>query len=514
MSQPNTEDIGHEVVATDTPAGNPSGVLQLSEDADSRITSEIKKFNLADSKIAELKEKCESLTIPALPADGDAEGWKAWRAALKAAKAGRTVVTKTRTAINNKREELKSDYLKIGRGIDDEAKRLKALVEPIEEMMDERIEAAENAEKERKEAAIRAEEAKTRQRVEALIEAGIRFTGSFYEIGEIAMGVDNIKSLPDEAFEALRARVVKAKADEVAAEAERARIAEEERQAAIEREAAVKRKEAELEAERKKMEEERAALAKEKADHEAAVEKARKEREAENERIANEARERIINERRAAVEGLGLAYSSAFQYYALITKSGEVDIKIHEITEATTETWPGILETLTNQVSEIKKNEDKRIADEAATAKHEKTLVERLARRLLILSGAGFQIDHDGQLATYWPEWTTKAESLNVPFALIKGMEVEQWDSQSANWLETAASLVKLGSERKAEQAAKAEADRQAALSDWQKAREYAAAIRAVQMPELSNEFAAGIMKQFGNHIDVMENLFQADPVS
>ena len=88
------------------------------------ISTEIKKFNLADAKIAELKEKFKDLSISGVQ---DKDGYKGVSEAIK-------VVRTYRTGVEKVRKHIKDDYLKTGRAIDEEAKRLTALLEEIEIM--------------------------------------------------------------------------------------------------------------------------------------------------------------------------------------------------------------------------------------------------------------------------------------------------------------------------------------------------------------------------------------------
>jgi hypothetical protein len=87
-----------------------------------RINSEIKKFNLADAAIAELKAKYSSLAIVDA---NDKEGYKK-------VSEGRKEVKKARNAVENKRKELVEDSVKLQKAVNGEAARLKNLLLEIE----------------------------------------------------------------------------------------------------------------------------------------------------------------------------------------------------------------------------------------------------------------------------------------------------------------------------------------------------------------------------------------------
>ncbi|MCC6409719.1 MAG: hypothetical protein IT453_21370, partial [Planctomycetes bacterium] len=79
-------------------------------------------FSPADAAIAEMRERYMALEIKGLD---DRAGYKIVREA-------RLDVKRHRVAIEKKRAELKADALEYGRKVDGEAKRLTAMLEPIE----------------------------------------------------------------------------------------------------------------------------------------------------------------------------------------------------------------------------------------------------------------------------------------------------------------------------------------------------------------------------------------------
>lgn len=87
------------------------------------VKNELKKFNVADSLIAQMETDYYALTINGL---ADKEGYEQVRKA-------RGLVRDLRGSIEDKRKELKADSLAYGRAIDAEAKRITDLIYPIEE---------------------------------------------------------------------------------------------------------------------------------------------------------------------------------------------------------------------------------------------------------------------------------------------------------------------------------------------------------------------------------------------
>ena len=162
------------------------------------ISTEIKKFNLADAKIAELKEKFKDLKISGVE---DKDGYKSVSEAIK-------IVRTYRTGVEKVRKQIKENYLKTGRAIDEEAKRLTASLEEIENPLKDKKQEIDDeiqAEKDRQEAEA---QAKTDKRVEELEAVGIKFDGRFYSIGEdISVDIVTIKDFTDEQFAEFKNRV-------------------------------------------------------------------------------------------------------------------------------------------------------------------------------------------------------------------------------------------------------------------------------------------------------------------
>ena len=192
---------------------------------DETVKSEIRKFNLADSSIAELKKRFKGLRIK------DRDDKKN----IEAVSAGYKEVVKVRTALEKKRKEIKEPFIKIGKDIDAEAKRLTALIMEVETPLEAEYgkvkkwetEDAERKEQERQEL--------IKKRVSELTESGLVFTGEFYAINEISMDIVTIEKMSEADYDFLVAKVKieKKKNDDVEAKRLAEEAAEKQRQAEI-----------------------------------------------------------------------------------------------------------------------------------------------------------------------------------------------------------------------------------------------------------------------------------------
>lgn len=258
------------------------------------------KFPVADDAIDRMRSEYMPLTIGGIE---DREGYEAVRAA-------RIEVKKKRCEVENVRKALNADALSWQKSVNTEAKRITALIEPIEAHLTSE-EDAYHAEKERirKEAEL-AKMAALQKRLDALMAVGaIRHPSIIEPMND----TDFATFLADctKEFEEKKAAEAQANADRIAAEeAERARIKAEEERLAVERAELDKikaRQEAEL-AEARRIADER--LAKEREAIEAEKRKQAEEQarlDAEKKRIADEEAERQRNadadrQRREAVE--------------------------------------------------------------------------------------------------------------------------------------------------------------------------------------------------------------------
>lgn len=232
------------------------------------------RYGLADAGIAELAAQYMPLTIKGID---DTKG-------LKVVHEARMIVKNHRVEIEKTRKALKADALEYGRVVDSEAKRLTALIEPIED----HLEAEENrvlAEKER----IRKEKEEAKR---AITQARV---DAFMAVGQI-IAFSVAESLTDAEYSEQLGAATAAKI-----EADRVAALEVERLAAEHREAA--RLQAEEDARRKA---EAIALAAERAE----LDRLRQEQQAEANRLAAE-RQRIADEELAKQRAIQLESARA-----------------------------------------------------------------------------------------------------------------------------------------------------------------------------------------------------------
>lgn len=236
------------------------------------VSRELKRFSVSDSAIAKMAEDYLPLKINGVD---DANG-------LKTVHKARMVVKGLRVEVEKTRKFLKEDSVKYGRAVDAEARRITALLEPIESHLEREEEAVVIA----KERARKAEEEAARAKAEAEAKA--------------------IRDAEEARIRAQReAEEARLKAEREKLDAERAAMkAEQDRLDSIRREQQAEA--AKLEAERRRIADEESArqraIEMEKAKAEAA-ENARIETEKRIAREAKEAEERKAEqERRAAAE--------------------------------------------------------------------------------------------------------------------------------------------------------------------------------------------------------------------
>lgn len=240
--------------------------------------TDLQKFNVTDAVIAKYSEDFMPLKINGLE---DKEG-------LKQVHDARMTIVKKRTEVEKVRKELKADALEYGRQVDGEAKRIFALLEPIENHLDseeQKIKEEENKIKAEKEA----EQQKIYEnRIGVLLHYGMIFTGSSYVLNEITITTLDLKIMGDEKFDFAvglvenEFNIIEAKK----AEAERLKKEEEERLAKV--------------AEDQKIEAERLAKIQKEQDEKAEeIRLAQQKINDENARIAKEKQDKIEAENRA-----------------------------------------------------------------------------------------------------------------------------------------------------------------------------------------------------------------------
>lgn len=249
---------------------------------------ELIQFRKQDAAIAELAAKYGNLRINGLD---DKKGFADVHNA-------RMEVKSTRVAVEKKRVELKADALAYGKAVDSEAKRLFAMLEPIETHLEAEENVVVEAREKIKRAAEEARRVKLQHRLDCLAACGIVGNPQATEaMSDEAFdsNLATVRTAFEERINAERIAAEKRKAEEVALAAERERLA------AIQK--AQHEESARLEAEKRKLEQ-----AERERQHQIELEKARQEAaerakaEAERKHAEQQAREKAAAEAKAAKE--------------------------------------------------------------------------------------------------------------------------------------------------------------------------------------------------------------------
>lgn len=189
--------------------------------ADSReiaIKRETMRFDQYKTQIEELKKSHGDLKIKGVD---DKEGEKAVK---KAWQGFRNV----RLAIENKRKDVKADYLKIGQAIDMTASELTELLGSSEDDLKAELDRITDERQAIKDAEEKAKQQALSDRINELVQNGMAYNSGFYAIGEtISMDVVTLKEMPEEVYRALLGRVQAENKKIVDALAEEKRIKDE-----------------------------------------------------------------------------------------------------------------------------------------------------------------------------------------------------------------------------------------------------------------------------------------------
>ena len=459
------------------------------------ISTEIKKFNLADAKIAELKEQFKDLEISGVE---DKDGYKAVSEAIK-------IVRTYRTGVEKVRKQIKEDYLKTGRAIDEEAKRLTASLEEIENPLKDKKQEIDDeiqAEKDRQEAEA---QAKTDKRVEELEAVGIKFDGRFYSIGEdISVDIVTIKDFTDEQFAEFKNRV--SAVNDKLQEAERIKnLHNERREMLLDFWAYVPEGFKNLNF-GEMFEENFKTLLEQAKQGKADFDEAQKKQAEEAQRQADE-RKALNYEKRSfkfEKEGFEVAENGNLLFS---TESGQILIQKQDLEEISNEAFDTLFETkkreketLLNKSKDLQKQREadaQRKAEEEAEKKKSEELEAKTNSRIETLLKLGLKFDG---VQTYI------FHDINFDiFADIKTMS-------DADWSEAIIGATKRKAEIEKEIADKEEAERVQKLPEINKAERYIDEVMKVAFPQLQNGEIAEVIADFKNKIklasdEAMSNL-------
>lgn len=323
--------------------------------ADELIEKELVKYNEIVPKVEELKELYLPLKIASIE---DEDGYKEVATALR-------IMVGKRTAIEDKRKELKAFSLKVGKAIDDKAKEITEMIAPIEQHLKSEKERIDNEKKRIEQERLDAIKAVVDARSKELMAFGCTFipTENTYVwveregISEEQLHAANLEIMNDEDYNSF-VEVLKGKNKQLVA------IMEQREQEAAE----LKRKQEE-EAERLRLEQEQ--LSKQKA-----------EIEAERERMAKEllelkrekAKFRIV-----ALEALDIQWNGVLQVYGKHLEDGSFHPLVMEavVLESTNEEWEEKIASCRKWVADAK---DKAEAEAEAKRLEAERLAEEKRR--------------------------------------------------------------------------------------------------------------------------------------
>ena len=448
------------------------------------ISKEIKKFNLADAKIAELKETFKDLEISGVE---DKDGYKAVSEAIK-------IVRTYRTGVEKVRKQIKEDYLKTGRAIDEEAKRLTASLEEIENPLKDKKQEIDDeiqAEKDRQEAEA---QAKTDKRVEELEAVGIKFDGRFYSIGEdISVDIVTIKDFTDEQFAEFKNRV--SAVNDKIQEAERIKnLHNERREMLLDFWAYVTEDFKNLNF-GEMFEENFKTLLEQAKQGKSDFDEAQKKQAEEAQRQADE-RKALNYEKRSfkfEKEGFEVAENGNLLFS---TESGQILIQKQDLEEISNEAFDTLFETkkreketLLNKSKDLQKQREadaQRKAEEEAEKKKSEELEAKTNSRIETLLKLGLKFDGVQNYIFH---------DINFDiFADIKTMS-------DADWSEAIIGATKRKAEIEKEIADKEEAERVQKLPEINKAERYIDEVMKVDFPQLQNGEIAEVLADFKNKI-------------
>lgn len=323
------------------------------------LTKEIQKYNLADAKIAELKEAYKDLKIEGIK---DTENYKLVQEAI-------STVRPLRTAVEKKRKELNEVPIAYKKAVDDEAKRLTALLEEIENPLKEQKDFI-DAEKERiKKEELERKEIIINTRIHSITDAGATFNGTHYKINdgenELSISVVDIRNLEDEAFSIIQKTFIDA------GEAIKKRIAEEQEAQRLESERIAKEKE-QFEADKKALDEQRIAL--EKEAHRMELQK-------------QEVAKQLYTTRAKQLQALGFNYSIANRFFEYKNNSGAYVVTEDKLSALDSEQWNLLFQEATTerirlndlQVEMDKQQEAQRLENERIAKEQAEAEAQRLA---------------------------------------------------------------------------------------------------------------------------------------
>jgi len=323
--------------------------------------AELVKESSVDKKARELKAQLKKLTIADV---NDKENYTKVKSISKDA-------SKIRIAIEKRRKELKADIITAGKSVDNLANEYQALINPIENEADKKLEVIDTAIAEAEmQAQIKAKE-KLDLRVKMLLESGIVFTGQWYAIGDIAVGIQMIQEMDDSSYEDLLSKVKTQNEANIAEQKRKDEEAEKERQAQEDlrlaneaKQKALQEQEDALNAKLKAIADAEAELERKAQAQKDLEEKQEQERKEEARKQQEREREILIGQRMSRYEDLGMKYSYVKKELEWSNSIGQVmiqkDVFIDEPTSLYEDTVNAINKYTEEEKEQIEKAEAER----------------------------------------------------------------------------------------------------------------------------------------------------------
>lgn len=442
--------------------------------------NEIKKFNIADAAIEQMKRDYSGLKIQGIE---DREAYKKVHAAWQIVRGKRLQVEKTHKII-------KSDYLTVSRAIDGEKNRLLGLIEPLEIELNTELERIDRLKKEENEKAERQAQERLQGRVNTLIENGVQFNGSFYAIGEtITVDVVTLKNLTDADFSQLLERV---KTENAKIIAEREAEEQRKKDAAAEQE----RQAAELKRQAEEILQQQAEMAKAQADMK---------------RQRTELRTQILINAGFEVTHLGtLLFQTKDAGYCEINSSDFADLSADEWDAKYFELRADVNRLRTLQ-AETEQQQREKQAQAEREAQLKKELEARTAARIKELFSLFPQLKTDSA-GNYFQEFNTEGgpEYFQVILSGIKIATDEDWEDIKGAAVRNFADYASREAENLRAIETKKEAERMAAMSDIERLNHYFEQIAAVRRPEINDSRINAAFKLYdGTVANAHDTLFK-----
>lgn len=490
-------DIPHE----DLPASSqPGEKLTPIPSLEERISMEIAKYDVPRATIAKWKADTAHLLNPE---SKDKEWYKAIKEAIAWGRG-------KRGAVKEKYDELTEESKLITNALRKERDELVELLfdgeNPLKKVKED-YDTAEEQEKARIEQEL---QAKLQGRVATLIENGMRFTGSYYTIGDTtSMDVVTLKGMTDAQFDEFKGRVIAQHTEIKAAEAKEKKRQEDEQAALKEQQRLQAEQAQQLENDRKEL--------------------ARQRQEMEDQK--NAMKKQITDSRKALLANLGFTMRHT-GHMAFTIETGEnlsngINIPEEQITEMTAAGWDARYEDITKKVEGWKAKNKKYLADKAQKEQQEakRREDERIAaeiRRLRVKAriseiGHRFQMSESTDSKIYIRESNWHGiDNITILLSRLENSDDHEWEHklkvlevEHKNILAAEKKLEEQRDREMKEQAEKEAADQEAArqlqLGDAQKIKLYVAKVRAIKVPELEDESMTQQLEYFLGQLDSLQ---------